>query len=114
MSKQFGISSLLASAASFLVIGMVAVGTPAQAASEEDLAAPHGSFVSTLAMPDDRGNVTYVIRDNRPAIVTASEEDLAAPHGSFTSAMVAPEIHRAVKLAGDPHRLAQIVAAGLE
>ena len=58
MSKQSSVSSLLAAAASFLLIGMVAVGSasPASAASEEDLAAPHGSFVSTMAIPGERGN----------------------------------------------------------
>ena len=121
MSKQSGISSVLAAAASLLVMGMVAVGSPAQAASEEDLAAPHGSFVSTSALPASRGNVVYVVQGNRPAVVIASEEDAAVPHGAFTSAMIAPDIEGEEGVA--PQKVAagvwttslsEIVAQGLE
>jgi hypothetical protein len=108
MSKQSGISSVLAAAASLLVMGMVAVGSPAQAASEEDLAAPHGSFVSTLAVPANHSNVVYVAQGNRPAVVViASEEDAAVPHGAFTSAMTAPDIE------GEESAAPQKVAAGV-
>ena len=53
MNKQSGFSGLLAAAASFAVIGMVALGSaaPAQAASEEDLAVPPGAFTSTMVAP---------------------------------------------------------------
>ncbi|HEY2835394.1 MAG TPA: hypothetical protein VGI89_02415 [Rhizomicrobium sp.] len=88
MSKQSGVSSVLAAAASFLVIGMVAVGTPAQAASEEDLAAPHGSFVSTMPVPAGIAKVAYVAKQS--VAFVNSEEDLAAPHGSFISTMPVP------------------------
>ena len=106
MSKQSGLSSLLAAAASFVVIGMVAIGSaaPAQAQSEEDLAAPQGSFVSTMAAPADYAH-SGIVRDaqNQPVVFYGvSEEDAAVPPGSFTSAMVVPEIHdRAVRLARD-------------
>ena len=120
MSKQFGISSVLAAVASMLVVGMVAVGTaaPAQAGNEEDLAAPRGAFVSTMAVPADRGNVVTVAQGNRPAlIVTASEEDAAVPPGAFTSTMAAPR-GNAIKLAAADNvagtGLSEIVAAGLE
>lgn len=117
MRNQSGISSLLAAAASLLVVGMVAVGSPASAASEEDLAAPHGSFISTLAVPNATNSVTLV-RDVRPApVLTASEEDAAVPQGSFTSTMAAPSIHgKTVKLAGDYNQvsLPEIVAGSLE
>jgi hypothetical protein len=94
MSKQSGVSSLLAAAASFLVIGMVAVGTPASAApasgfSEEDLAAPHGSFVSTMPVPAGIAKIAYVA-GKAPVAFVNSEEDLAAPHGSFISTMPVP------------------------
>ena len=106
MSKQSGISSVLAAAASLLVMGLVAVGSPAQAASEEDLAAPHGSFVSTIAVPAD--HIVYVAQGNRPAArVIASEEDAAVPHGAFTSAMIAPDIE------GEESAAPQKVAAGV-
>jgi hypothetical protein len=88
MSKQSSVSSLLAAAASFLVIGMVAVGTPAQAASEEDLAAPHGSFVSTMPVPAGIAKIAYVAKQHVASV--NSEEDLAAPHGSFVSTMPVP------------------------
>ena len=131
MSKQFGVSSLLAAAASMLVVGMVAVGSasPAQAASEEDLAAPRGAFVSTMAVPNDPANIVTRTGDRPAPIVTASEEDAAVPHGSFTSTMIAPEIRgNKVRLAsasdrenalmrpdnGNEISLPEIVAAGLE
>lgn len=121
MSKQSGISSLLAAAASMLVVGLVAAGSPAQAGNEEDLAAPRGAFVSTMAAPADRGNVD-MRAGNRPALlVTANEEDAAVPQGSFTSTMIAPRIRgNAIKLASDGSdhgsaiSLSEIVAASLE
>jgi hypothetical protein len=131
MSKQFGISSVLAAVASMLVVGMVAVGTaaPAQAASEEDLAAPRGAFVSTMAAPADRGNVITLTQGNRPAaIVVASEEDAAVPQGAFKSSMTAPDIEGEKSVASNsaPQKVAakpgnvsevslsEIVAASLE
>ena len=121
MSKQFGVSSLLAAAASMLVVGMVAVGSasPAQAGNEEDLAAPRGAFVSTMAVPNDAAYIVTRAGDRR--IVTASEEDAAVPPGSFTSTMAAPRISgNAIKLAaagpanGTEISLSEIVAASLE
>jgi hypothetical protein len=121
MSKQFGVSSLLAAAASMLVVGMVAVGSTAQAASEEDLAAPRGAFVSTMAAPDDAANIVTRAGDRPALIVTASEEDAAVPQGSFTSTMIAPRISgTAIKLAAagpvnvTEISLSEIVAASLE
>ena len=120
---------MLAAAASMLVVGMVALGTPAQAASEEDLAAPRGTFVSTMAVPNDAANIVTRTGDRPAPIVTASEEDAAVPHGSFTSTMIAPEIRgNKVRLAsasdrenalarpdnGNEISLPEIVAAGLE
>jgi hypothetical protein len=127
MSKQIGVSSLLAAAASMLVVGIVAIGTvvPAQAANEEDLAAPRGAFVSTMAVPADRGALVYRA-GNRPAvIVTASEEDAAVPPGAFRSAMTAPDIEGEESVAHNaaPQKaaanvstvsLSEIVAQGLE
>ena len=123
MRNQIG-SSVLAAAASFLVIGMVAVGSvaPAQAApasgvSEEDLAAPHGSFVSTMSAPNDLENLVYYVQSaDKAPLILASEEDAAVPPGAFTSAMVAPELDRGkVKIAGAYDvNLSEIVAAGLE
>src|SRR5579863_9165798 len=92
MSKQFGISSLLAAAASMLVVGLVVAGSPAQAASEEDLAAPRGAFVSTMAAPDKAVALAARAGDRSVLIVAASEEDAAVPRGAFTSTMTAPEI----------------------
>jgi hypothetical protein len=119
MSKQSGIASLLAAAASMLVVGMVAVGSPAQAGNEEDLAAPRGAFVSTMAVPNDAANIVTRAGDRR--IVTASEEDAAVPPGSFTSTMAAPRISgNAIKLAAagpanvTEISLSEIVAASLE
>jgi hypothetical protein len=120
MSKQSGISSLLAAAASMLVVGLVAVGSPAQAGNEEDLAAPRGAFVSTMAAPAQHGNIVYVAQsDGHALLVTASEEDAAVPQGSFTSTMIAPRIRgNAIKLASDGSdhgsALSEIVAASLE
>jgi hypothetical protein len=124
MSKQSGISSVLAVAASLMVAGLVAVGSPAQAASEEDLAAPHGAFVSTMAVPAERGNIVYVAQGNRSAaLVIASEEDAAVPPGAFRSAMTAPDIEGEAVVASAPHKVAaevstvslsEIVALGLE
>jgi hypothetical protein len=129
MSKQFGVSSLLAAAASMLVVGMVAVGSTAQAASEEEFAAPRGAFVSTIAVPNDAANIVYRA-GNRPAlIVTASEEDAAVPRGAFTSTMTAPDNEgEAISVASNsaPRKVAakpgdvsnvslsEIVALGLE
>jgi hypothetical protein len=93
MSKQSGLSSVLAAAASFVVIGMVALGTPAQAQSEEDLAAAPGSFVSTMAVPAIE-KIAYAAHsqgsERQPASFVYSEEDLAAPQGSFVSTMPVP------------------------
>ena len=121
MSKQSGVSSLLAAAASFLVIGMVSVGTPASAApasgiSEEDLAAPHGSFVSSMSAPNDLENLIYYVPgSDKPVVILASEEDAAVPPGAFTSTMVAPELGAKVKVAGNYEaNLSEIVASGLE
>lgn len=92
MSKQVGVSSLLAAAASLLLVGMVAVGSasPASAASEEDLAAPHGSFVSTLPVPAKIRNVASRGQAVQFVAQAGSEEDLAAPHGSFVSTLAVP------------------------
>jgi len=91
MSKLSGLSSVLAAAASYLVVGTVALGLagPAKAASEEDLARPHGSFLSVTAAPADPAPV-YRLAQN-PALILASEEDAAVPHGAFTSTMTAPD-----------------------
>ena len=121
MHKQSGLSSLLAAAASLLVVGIIATATPALAQSEEGLAAPQGSFVSTIAAPP----AVRVRAIAVPAVFYgASEEDAAVPQGSFTSAMAEPEIEgapvkRARKVAAEPGSLAavnlpEIVAAGLE
>ena len=102
MSKQSGISSLLAAAASLVVIGFVAVGTaaPAQAQSEEDLAAPAGSFVSALAAPEIYAAAVRDAQNQRVVFYGASEEDAAVPQGSFTTAMIAPQNNaRDVRLA---------------
>lgn len=90
MSTSSGLSSVLAAAASCLILGTVALGLagPARAASEEDLARPHGSFLSVTAAPTDPAPVYRLAQ--RPALVLASEEDLAVPHGAFTSTMTAP------------------------
>jgi len=91
MSKVSGLSSVLAAAASYLVVGTVAVGLagPARAASEEDLARPHGSFLSTTPVP---APVSAIYRaPQRVAAIYASEEDAAVPHGAFTSTMTAPQ-----------------------
>lgn len=120
MNRQSGISSLLAAAASLLVVGVLATGTPALAQSEEDLAAPQGSFVSTMVAPADIGADRAIAQ---PAVFYgASEEDAAVPPGSFTSVMAVPEIEGEVtRLAhkgpeGDLAKvnLSEIVAAGLE
>lgn len=91
MSNSSGLSSVLAAAASYLVLGTVALGLagPARAASEEDLARPQGSFLSVTAAPAAPAPVYRLAQ--RPALVLASEEDAAVPHGAFTSAMTAPE-----------------------
>lgn len=91
MSNSSGLSSVLAAAASYLVLGTVALGLagPARAASEEDLARPHGSFLSVTTAPAAPAPVYRLAQ--RPALVLASEEDAAVPHGAFTSAMTAPE-----------------------
>lgn len=118
VNKQSGVSSLLAAAASFVVIGMVAVGSaaPASAASEEDLAAPHGSFVSSMSAPNDLENLIYYVPGtDKPVVILASEEDAAVPPGAFTSIMVAPELGAKVKVAGNYDvNLSEIVASGLE
>ena len=119
MSKQSGISSLLAAIASTLVVGLVAAGSPAQAGNEEDLAAPRGAFVSTMAAPAQHGNILYVAQSDRPAI--ASEEDAAVPNGAFKSAMTAPDIEdeesatpQKVAAGAWTTSLSEIVAQGLE
>src|ERR1700743_3529678 len=103
MSKQVGVSSLLAAAASFLLVGMVAVGSasPASAASEEDLAAPQGSFVSTLPVPAKIQAAASRVPANGVQFVAqvGSEEDLAAPHGSFVSTLAIPGNHFRVRAA---------------
>jgi hypothetical protein len=121
MSKQSGISSLLAAIASTLVVGLVAAVSPAQSGNEEDLAAPRGAFVSTMAAPAQHGNIVYVAQNGPALLVTASEEDAAVPQGSFTSTMIAPRIRgNAIKLASDGSdhgsaiSLSEIVAASLE
>jgi len=120
MRTEIGVSSLLAAAASLLMVGMLAVGTPALAQSEEDLAAPQGAFVSTMAAPKAPVVYRVAVSDSGP-LVTVSEEDLAVPPGAFTSAMTAPEFDNGkIRLAaneaadlGAPS-LAEIVAASLE
>ena len=91
MSKLSGLSSLLSVAASTLVAGTVVLGLAgsARAASEEDLARPHGSFLSVTAAPADPAPVYRLARN--PALILASEEDAAVPHGAFTSTMTAPD-----------------------
>src|ERR1700759_674430 len=119
MNKQVGISSLLATAASLLVVGFVAVGSasPAAAWSEEALPAPHGSYVSSLAVPAD--HAVYYAGDNRPVVVIASEEDAAVPPGAFTTAMTEPAFGGDdIQVANNAHladvNLSEIVALGLE
>jgi hypothetical protein len=92
MSKLSGLSSVLAVAASYLVVGVVGLGLagPARAASEEDLARPHGSFLSTTPVPAQQALAVYRVQP-RVAAIYASEEDAAVPHGAFTSTMTAPE-----------------------
>lgn len=117
MSKQSGISSVLAAAASLLVMGMVVAGSPAQAASEEDLAAPRGAFVSTLAAPAERGTVVTRAGNHPVLIVIGSEEDAAVPPGAFRSA---PDSEGEKNVAAAPRNvgteisLSEIVAASLE
>jgi len=108
MSKLSGLSSLLAVAASYLVVGTVALGLagPAKAASEEDLARPHGSFLSVTAAPADPAPVWRLTQN--ASLVLASEEDAAVPHGAFTSAMTAPESD--VRLAANSGRDGEIVS----
>lgn len=91
MSKLSGLSSILAVAASTLVMGTVVLGLagPANAASEEDLARPHGSFLSVSAAPAPVSTVYRVAP--RVAAIAASEEDAAVPRGAFTSTTPAPE-----------------------
>jgi len=91
MSKLSGLSSVLAAAASYLVVGTVALSlaSPVKAASEEDLARPHGSFLSVTAAPADPAPVYRLAQNSN--LILASEEDAAVPHGAFTSAMTAPE-----------------------
>jgi hypothetical protein len=125
MRNQTGISNLLAAAASLLVVGMLAVGTPALAQSEEDLAAPPGSFVSTMAVPPASADIRAANLQSA-VFYGASEEDAAVPPGSFTTAMAVPEIEGEVtRLAGNDARqnaggtltdviLSEIVAHGLE
>jgi len=125
MSKLSGLSSVLAAAASYLVVGTVALGLagPAHAASEEDLARPHGSFLS-VTVPSAHPAPVYRLAQ-RPALILASEEDAAVPHGAFTSAMTAPQndVHLAANDAADGEIvstdryevvLSSIVSHGLE
>ena len=101
MSKQSGLSSILAVAASYLAIGVVAlsIASPARAASEEDIARPQGSFVSTSVAPVSLGALGNA---PRVAVILASEEDAAVPQGAFTSAMTAPQNN--VRLADNSNR----------
>jgi hypothetical protein len=122
MSKLSGLSSVLAAAASTLVMGTVALGLagPARAASEEDLARPHGSFLSVSAAPAPASPVYRVAP--RIAAIAASEEDASVPHGAFTSTTPVPDGD--VRLATNDGEivstghydvsLAEIVALGLE
>jgi hypothetical protein len=126
MSKQSGLVSVLAVAASYLVVGTVALSLagPARAANEEDLARPHGSFLSTSPVPADPVSAIYRVQP-RVAAIYASEEDAAVPHGAFTSTMTAPEndIRLAANAAADGEIvstdryevvLSSIVSHGLE
>jgi len=92
MSKSSGLSTVLAAAASYLVVGTVALGLagPAKAASEEDLARPHGSFLSVTAAPSIPASALYRVQP-RAVAIAASEEDAAVPHGAFTSTTPAPD-----------------------
>lgn len=109
MNKVSGLSSVLAAAASYLVVGTVALGLagPAKAASEEDLARPHGSFLSVSAAPADPAPVYRLAR--APSLILASEEDAAVPHGAFTSVTPAPE--RDVRLAANSGQDGEIVSS---
>ena len=91
MSKLSGLSSVLAVAASTLVASTVVLGLagPANAASEEDLARPHGSFLSVSAAPAPVSAVYRIAP--RVAVIAASEEDAAVPHGAFTSTTPVPD-----------------------
>jgi hypothetical protein len=123
MSKLSGLSSVLAVAASTLVVGTVVLGLagPANAASEEDLARPHGSFLSVSAAPAPIQTVYRV--SPRVAAIAASEEDAAVPHGAFTSTTPAPDSDIRVADAADGEIvstdhyevvLSSIVSHGLE
>jgi len=126
MSTSSGLSSVLAVAASYLVVGTVALGLagPARAGNEEDLARPHGSFLSVTAAPTVPASAVYRVQP-RVAAVYASEEDAAVPHGAFTSTTPVPESD--IRLAANSGQdgeivstdryevsLAEIVALGLE
>ena len=102
---------------SLIFAAIVAVASPAFAfnGSEEDFAAPHGSFVSTMTAPVYFAQAEE--RDGQPVLAVNSEEDLAAPHGSFVSTMPVPELaSRDTRVADDSSdgNLREIVAAGLE
>ena len=101
MNKQIGISSLLSAA---LVAGAVLVGSVVSAnanGTEEDAAAPQGSFVSTMVVPESRETVAYVSGQSVPAS-SVSEEDAAVPPGSFNTTMTVPDDHAGlIKLASD-------------
>jgi hypothetical protein len=90
MNKQIGISSLLSAA---LVAGAVLVGSVVSASAngtEEDAAAPQGSFVSTMAVPESRQTAAYA-GSQSVAVWSVSEEDAAVPPGSFNTAMAVPD-----------------------
>lgn len=121
MNKRMG--------ALYLVAAVVALGivSPAVAAgTEEDAAAPQGSFVSTTAAPGNPGNAIHTAQarngqNQQVVVLTGTEEDAAAPHGSFTSTMAIPEIRGGkIKLASgslgrdNGAALAEAVAGSLE
>jgi hypothetical protein len=107
--SSVGLSSILAAAASCLVVGTIALSLagPAQAASEEDLARPHGSFLSVTAAPAVPASAVYRVAP-RIAIIPASEEDAAVPHGAFTSTTPVPE--NDVRLAANSGQDGEIVS----
>ena len=93
MNKHIGQSLLLAA------IVAVGLGSSARAGdfngTEEDLAVPQGSFLSTAAFPVHSENVSPIAKaengESRPvAILRGTEEDLAVPQGAFTSTMTLP------------------------
>ena len=132
MNRHIGTSLLLAA--------MVALGLSSAAkagdfsGTEEDLAVPQGSFISTMAIPAHSDNVLYIAKSENgeselAAAPAGTEEDLAVPHGSFTSTMPFPSVredrirvanaavHQNGAVIGDDRSrtiLSEVVAAGLE